>query len=85
MSNTTKIYMTKYAMTTGIKLEEVQIRGDRALPLGRFVWVSYGPGEWFRTYADALENAETRRARKIASLRKQIIAAETRVFMEPLS
>lgn len=82
-----KVYVTKYALSAGISAAEVTVDGGGyAHPTSRqYGWTCYNRKEWFRTYGEALADAEKRRAKKIASLRKQIAAVEKRVFKDPTS
>lgn len=70
-----KVYWTKYGLTAGVQIREVDNESSGLIRLKRF------PGE-FTTYAnqkdlfdnldDALNEVEKLREKKLASLRKQI-------------
>lgn len=71
-----KVYLTKYALSDGIKEIEAE-RGVSAAD-GLITWEKHGysqyahKGEWFRTLEEAVADAEERRFKKLASLKKQI-------------
>lgn len=65
-------YVTKYALTRGVK--EVKARaqtGKWVIPVGYFAQYKIGR-DVFDNLPDALADAEKRRAKKIAALRRQI-------------
>ncbi len=73
-----KVYVTKYALTAGITVEEAEIVGDWAdiylrpsLKLGR---------DAFETWEEARVDAELRRQRRIASLKRQLKKLEEMRF-----
>jgi hypothetical protein len=80
-----KVWITKYALTTGIMEKDViveedlpAIACDRSTP---FVSYYHGEGkEWHRTKESAINKAEEMRIRKIRSLRNQIIKLEKMSF-----
>jgi tmRNA-binding protein len=76
-----KIYVTKYALTTGITAENANVDGAVAHWRTGSGWPMHAyKGEWFESSEAALENAEQRRVRKLASLRKQIEKLEKKTF-----
>lgn len=70
-----KVWITKYALSKGIKEKEVE-QSDSFPEIVRrkdFYDSYYGEGkEWHRTKESALAKAEEMRKKRIASLRKQI-------------
>lgn len=82
----TDVWVTKYALSDGIKKCALSERKDDS----GYAWVEWPGGftgtmmftktEWFETEAAAMENAEQRRIAKIASLRKQISKLEKLSF-----
>lgn len=73
-----KVFITKYALTTGIQEVEAYkshtagsmlYRPDPKYP---YHTVYLGTGEWHLNKQDAIKAAEAQRAKKIASLKKQI-------------
>jgi len=78
MTEKTKAYITKYALTKGIEKKEVEI-----LKTGTAKWSAFGdayPGEWFLALEDAQADAEKRRWKKIDSLKKQLEKLEKMRF-----
>ena len=71
------IYVTKYALTTGISKHEADIHKDGNMAVTKRVCQSYsmclhGEGkEWHRTREAALNRAEEMRIKKLQSLDKQ--------------
>lgn len=87
-----KVYVTKYALTAGIELIEVEEchTPDTVVQRGKFP-VSmdahyHGEGrEWHRTPESAFDRAEEMRKKKLVSLRKSIAAVEKINFEAQLS
>lgn len=83
---TEKVYVTKYALTAGIQLVDVDVPRITEDPYRyskeRFP-VQYGRGDWFHTFAEALANAEERKAARIASLKRSLAKVEKLKFPEP--
>lgn len=78
-----KIYVTKYALTAGIKEHDAEIDGAMAIvrPIGTAWMTSYFHGnDWHMTANEASIRAEEMRIAKIASLRKQISKLEAVKF-----
>jgi len=76
-----KIYVTQYACSEAIRLVEgAEISPSRF----RYKWKWYTQiaekDAWFKTEKEALVDAEDRRQKRLASLRKQIEKLEKRVF-----
>lgn len=66
-------WTTKYALTTGIRLERGEITEDNDLWIRSNGFHSfYHKSEWFTDWDAAVANAEARREAKIASLEGQI-------------
>lgn len=78
-----KVYVTKYACSTGIKIIECRIKSDgyASRLLGGWSWFS--KKEWFRTFDEAVADANARRAKRIASLKKQLAKLEAREWKDP--
>jgi hypothetical protein len=81
----TKIYISKYALTTGIYTEDAKISDGLAHVPGPYGSTFFhGEGrEYHLDYASALSKAEAMRRAKIASLRKQFAKLEKLVFLNP--
>jgi hypothetical protein len=79
-------YLTKYALTEGIKEVTARNYGDDGTyvyPEGYTSWFSFKLGrDVFESRADAVKAAEAMRIKKIASLRKQIAKLEKLSFGE---
>lgn len=79
-----KAYITAYALTEGIVEIEAEECGDetiRQTDLPRGCWYFHGEGrEWHRTREGAIEKAGIMRARKIASLEKQLVKLRATKF-----
>lgn len=76
-----KVWITKYALTRGILEREgtqVQPGMISVKEQGRATY--FHGNDWQLTQADAVEDARTRRARKIAALKKQITKLEKMEF-----
>lgn len=79
-----KVWITKYALTSGIK--EMEVRQSEYNPdtvWGNALFDCYhGEGrEWHKTYEAALVRAEEMRKKKIVSLTKQIHKLENMRFI----
>lgn len=78
------VYITKYALSSGIMKEEMNVSEDGKVCSGRPKgWEYFGSfygNEFFLTEKEALENAELRRSKKIESLKKQIKKLEGMEF-----
>lgn len=78
-----KIYVTKYALTAGIKEHEAEVNGSMAVvrPIGT-AWVTsyYYGNDWHMTANAASIRAEEMRVAKINSLRKQLAKLEAVKF-----
>lgn len=78
------IYITKYATTKGIIELDTAALASYKFGYGNFVCVEketlaptcYHAGEWYTSKAMAIVDAEHRREKKIASLKKQITKLE---------
>ncbi len=83
-----KFYVTRYALTVGIK--EVEAEEDPALTdypnmlsvksKNGYYGENYHGKDWHRTREEALKNAETKRLKKIDSLKKSLKKLETMKF-----
>lgn len=82
MNPTITAWITKYALTAGIKEMRVQhCISTSASMVGRNGQYFHGEGKnWHRTEEGAIKRAEKMRIEKIASLRKQIAKLEKMKF-----
>lgn len=84
-----KIYVTKYALTAGIQLEECeqQSRGDKesgyAWRKDHYPMKMYSRNEWQKSAAEAMKQAAAMRDRKIASLERQLAKLRAMTFQVP--
>lgn len=82
MSDTRTYYLTRYALTEGIKVVEGEpsdLDADYINIGGYFGSFKLG-GEIFETLPEAVAGAERKRVKKIASLKKQIAKLEKMTF-----
>lgn len=84
-----KFYITKYALTQGIievdggSVREVAIKDGRLLFRDKKSYTQvYCAGEWYTEKGMAVADAEHRKQKKIASLKKQISKLEAMQFSE---
>ena len=76
-----KIYVTKYALTAGIKEHEAEIDGSMATVRNPgFVAQHFHGNDWHMTANEASIRAEEMRVAKINNLRKQIAKLEAVKF-----
>lgn len=76
-----KIYVTKYALTAGIKECEGTVDGNTATVKNEsWGYTYFHKGEWHMASDSAAKKAEEMRLAKIASLRKQIAKLEATKF-----
>ena len=83
-----KYYITKYALTQGIvevdndseSVRNLKVEDGRLRYFDGAFYVSYSSKEWYTDRPDAIRDAEARKAKKIASLKKQIEALEKKTF-----
>lgn len=82
-----KVWVTKYALTSGILEMEANQSGDLIYVKGGLVGDAYyygqyfHKGEWFKTREDANEKAEQMRQRKLCSLQKQMTKLQKMEFV----
>lgn len=79
-----KVYITKYALTSGIIVTDAEILTDGMIRTEE-KWNRYFHGEgrdWHRTFEGAQKRAEEMRVKKIASLKKQLVKYEKMYFGE---
>ena len=78
----TKVWITKYALSSGITENDADIREGRAYPGAPFVsYVSFKIGtDAFLSREEAVQAAHLARKKKVASLKKQITALEALKF-----
>lgn len=67
-----KIYITKYALTGGIRVIETPERGIGKDGVLSNEWGRYLPREWAKTEEEALEQFKMAKAKRIASLKKSL-------------
>ena len=81
MKASMKVWITKYALTSGITEHNAELcDGDELMKYGTMQY-AYGDGkEWHRSYKSALIRAEEMRIKKIASLKKSIAMLEAMSF-----
>jgi hypothetical protein len=81
-----KVYITKYALTTGIEIANGEVCEDTSTNM---ISVESEAGysnryfhglDWHRTLEAALKRANQMRAAKIASLKKKIVKLENMTF-----
>ena len=80
-----KVFITKYALSFGIKEDEAYREPDEDGYIwtgepGRMSSQMFTHSEWFETRDLAVADAENRRVKKIASLKKQIAKLEKLTF-----
>lgn len=78
----TKIWVTKYALTSGIFEAEAEIDEDwnmASIPSRTYLSTLHGK-DWHRTVEEAMKRAEEMRVKRIASLRMQIKKLEELKF-----
>lgn len=84
-------YITKYALSQGIRKIDSDIARVEISSLSPDLLVVYSDktraeffhkGEWFADKEQALQDAESRRQKKIASLKKQIAKLENLSFTQ---
>ena len=75
-----KVWITKYALTSGITEQDAEICQDGMVKYGTY---QYAHGEeWHYNRPDALLKAEEMRIKKIATLKKSIQRLESMSFVE---
>ena len=73
MSDIFKVWITKYALTTGISEKEVKIDNDCVSVINNQGEYYFGEGkDWHKTKESAIKRAEEMRKRKIANVEKQL-------------
>ncbi len=83
---TMKVFVTKFALTKGILAKTVSEppswspRMVRSIERPKGLYELYHNNEWHREFAEAQADAEDRRTKKIASLKKQIARLEALSF-----
>lgn len=75
------VYVSKYALTNGVRI--LKVFNSYALAVPQFVDGLRLGREVHTTWPEALAAAEAMRVKKIASLRKQIAKLEAMTFEEP--
>lgn len=76
------VYISKYALTTGIYSVEVEgtHTPDMVRAVGTRYPTHYHKGQWHETKESAIERANQMKSRKIAALKKQITKLENTTF-----
>ena len=76
MKNLTKVYITKYALTTGLMEADMELLNDgkhcHGKPSGYHYNTSFFGNDFHLSKEDALKDCEKRRITKIKSLEKNI-------------
>lgn len=76
-----KIWITKYALSSGIKEAESKgVESDYGYLSAEGHWSSFSRKEYATTKEDAIKQANDKRLKKIASLKKQIVQLENLKF-----
>lgn len=78
-----RVYITRYALTRGIielELEEESVSGKGCSARSDLNSNFFYGKEWHRTLEEAKKDAESRRDRKIESLKKQLAKLEEMKF-----
>lgn len=77
-------YTTKHALTSGIKKRDDLNEREDGFAHGKPGWETYRIGvSCFRTFEEARNDAEAKKARKIDGLQKQIESLKKLKFPEP--
>lgn len=85
-----KVYITAYALSRGIIVAEdneknrLEVKGERLYISGQSYGSSFSKKEWYDNLEDAVKDAETRRDKKLLSLKKQMKKLEEVNFAEML-
>lgn len=74
-----KVWVTKYALTSGIVRVSADVDGKYAYGTDQYR-TQYPPGTWHRDWSDAVKAARLMRDRKIASVKKQLARLEAMTF-----
>lgn len=77
------VFVTKYALTDGINRGVVKEWFDDGRVWVRGLWNSLSPDEFATDWPAAVAQAEAKRIKKIASLRKSIAKLERLTWTEP--
>lgn len=78
-----KLFITKYALTTGIEEIECEEGGGGVVKTVGKSWSGYFHGEgreWHRTREAAVTRAKEMQTKKVAALKKQLAKLESKVF-----
>lgn len=76
-----KVYITKYALSTGIYLDNLEQSTNFPNIVTRGLQAFHGEGrDWHRTEAAAIARADEMRREKIAALKRQIAKLEAAAF-----
>ena len=67
-----KVWITKYALTSGITKHDAELCDDSMVKYGHMQYAHVESKEWHRSYENALMRAEEMRISKIVSLKKSI-------------
>ena len=81
-----QVYITKYALTSGIFLMEVESISEDGKTVYGKDWRDcyHGPGrDWHLTWNSALKRAEAMRQKKLLSLQKQMQVIRDLKFEDP--
>ena len=75
-----KVWITKYALTSGITRHDAELCDHRMVKYGTMQFAHVEGKEWHRSYENALLRAEVMRIKKIESLKKSIAMLEAMRF-----
>lgn len=80
-----KLYITKYALTQGIKLATCQVLdGGTAADVNyEHMNLYYHRNEWHKTWDSALAQAKEMQAKRIFSLKRDLLKVRKLEFTEP--
>lgn len=85
-----RIFITKRALTRGIECIESKGRGIDGYISGNAIgknkvyqFTTYCPGQWYKTYEEALERANELKIRKRESLLRGLVKLDKLEFKDP--
>lgn len=81
MTEKTTVYITKYALTQGIKKVEGAFTSSGAIIYGPYSYAA--SGDYRMTLEEAIEKAEDMRRRKLESMKKKMALLESIDFKKP--
>lgn len=76
-----KVWVTKYALTRGLYPLELEVDEEGYASGGYIGWnIFLGKSDWKESLEEAMADAEKRRTKKIACLKKQLAKLEAKSF-----